>query len=302
MKKIVLASLLTLSLLVVAACGGGGSAAGGEVFEFGAQTYTDPKIAAQLVKIMIEEHTDHEVNITEDIQASPQILASLDRQEFDFALLFSGEVYNNYFDDVEYTTDPEQTIANAQEFFNPAYELTWFDSLGYANEYAIAVQEGFAEENDITVVSDLEQFADNVVVGTDTTWVERDNDGYRGFQEAYGFSFGDVRGMEISLMYEAIARDEVDVVTAYTVDPQIIEYDLRLLEDDVQFFPPYDASLVALNDVLEEYPEVNDIFEELVGAVSTEQMSAMIREVDFEGRSTADVAREFLEEQGFLTE
>ncbi|MBM7540054.1 glycine betaine ABC transporter substrate-binding protein [Amphibacillus cookii] len=300
MKKMITASLLTFTLIFVAACGGGGSADGGETFEYGAQSYTDPKIAGQIVKILVEEKTDHEVNITEDIQASPQILASIDREEFDFAMLYSGEVYNNHFDEVEYSTDPQETIENAQELFGPEYDMTWFDTIGFTNEYAVAIQGGFADENNITNISDLEPFADDLRLGTDTTWVERDNDGYRGFQEAYGFGFGDVRGMEVSLMYEGIAGDELDVVTAYTVDPQIIEYDLRLLEDDMQFFPPYDASLVARNEVLDDYPEVNEIFEDLVGAVSTEQMSELIRQVDMMGRSTEEVAREFLEEEGFL--
>ncbi|WP_440896029.1 glycine betaine ABC transporter substrate-binding protein [Amphibacillus sp. Q70] len=301
MKKLIFTSLLVFSLLIITACGGG-SSAGGEVFEFGAQTYTDPKIAGQLVKILVEENTDHEVSITEDIQASPQVIASLDRGEFDFALLYSGEIYNNYFDDIEYTTDPQETIEIAQQSFDEAYDITWFDTIGFTNEYAFAIHEDFAEENNITNVSDLESYADSLILGTDTTWLERDNDGYRAFIETYGFEFGDTRGMEVSLMYEAIARDEVDLVMAYTVDPQIPEYNLRTLEDDEQFFPPFDASLVGRNETLEEYPEVNQIFEDLVETVETEQMSEMIRQVDFEGRSTEEVAREFLIEEGLLDE
>lgn len=300
MKKKLLAVLLAMTVLFIAACGGDESADGGEVFEFGAQSYTDPKIAAQMVKILVEENTDHEVNITEDIQASPQILASIEREEFDFAMLYSGEVYNNHFDDVDYSTNSEQTIQNAQDLFGPEYDMTWFDTIGFKNEYAIAIRGDFAEENDITTISDLEAHADDLTLGTDTTWVERDNDGYRGFQERYGFEFGDVRGMEVSLMYTGIANSELDVVTAYTVDPQIAEYDLRILEDDQEFFPPYDASLVARNEVLENYPEVEEIFLELVGTVSTEEMSELIRQVDLEERSTEEVAREFLEAEGLL--
>lgn len=178
--------------------------------------------------------------------------------------------------------------------------MIWYDTIGFTNEYAIAIQGQFADEHNITKVSELEEFADDLRLGTDTTWVERDNDGYRGFQAAYGFEFGDVRSMEVSLMYEAISSDELDVVTAYTVDPQIIEYDLRILEDDVQFFPPYDASLVARNEIVDNYPEVSDILDSLVGLVSTEQMSELIRQVDIVGRSTEEVAVEFLQEQGLL--
>lgn len=302
MKKLLFASLLTFVLLITAACGNEGSADGGDVLEFGTQTYTDPKIVAEMVKALVEDQTDHEVNITEDIQASPQILASIDRDEFDFALLYSGEVYNNHFpeDEVDYSTDSQETIEQAQKLFGPEYDMTWYDTIGFTNEYAIAIQGQFAEENNITKISQLEAFADDLRLGTDTTWVERDNDGYRGFQAAYGFEFGDVRGMEVSLMYQGIANDELDVVTAYTVDPQIIEYDLVVLEDDVQFFPPYDASLVARNEIIDNYPEVSDILDSLVDSVSTEQMTELIRQVDIVGRSPEEVAVEYLTEQGFL--
>ncbi len=300
MKKKLLLALLTSAMLLLAACGGDQSADGGKVFEFGAQSYTDPKIAAQIVKILVEENTDHEVNITEDIQASPQILASIEREEFDFAMLYSGEVYNNHFDDVEYSTNSEQTIENAQNLFGEAYDITWFDSIGFKNEYAIAIQGQLQDSEGIENISDLEPLAEDLRLGTDTSWVERDNDGYRGFQAAYGFEFGDVRAMEVSLMYEGIKNDELDVVTAYTVDPQIAEYDLRILADDGEFFPPYDASLVARNEVLDNYPEVKEIFDNLVGTVSTEQMSQLILEVDLNGRSTEEVAREFLENEGLL--
>lgn len=300
MKKKLLLALLTTAMLLLAACGGEQSADGGEVFEFGTQSYTDPKVAAQMVKILVEENTDHEVNITEDIQASPQILASIDREEFDFALFYSGEVYNNHFDDVEYSTNSAQTIENAQKYFGEAYDMTWFDSIGFKNEYAIAIQGELQDSEGIETISDLEPLASDLRLGTDTSWVERDNDGYRGFQEAYGFEFGDVRAMEVSLMYEGIKNDELDVVTAYTVDPQIAEYDLRILEDDAEFFPPYDASLVARNEVLDNYPEVKEIFDNLVGKVSTEQMSQLILEVDLNGRPAEEVAREFLENEGLL--
>lgn len=300
MKKKLLLALLTSAMLLLAACGGEQSADGGEVFEFGAQSYTDPKIAAQMVKILVEENTDHEVNITEDIQASPQILASIDREEFDFAMLYSGEVYNNHFDDIEYSTNSEKTIENAQNLFGEEYDITWFDSIGFKNEYAIAIQGQLQDNEGIETISDLEPLAGDLRLGTDTSWVERDNDGYRGFQDAYGFEFGDVRAMEVSLMYEGIKNDELDVVTAYTVDPQIAEYDLRILEDDAEFFPPYDASLVARNEVLNNYPEVKEIFDNLVGTVSTEQMSQLILEVDLNGRPTEEVAREFLENEGLL--
>ncbi|MCJ7690044.1 MAG: osmoprotectant ABC transporter substrate-binding protein, partial [Clostridiaceae bacterium] len=158
----------------------------------------------------------------------------------------------------------------------------------------------FAEKNKINNMTDLGKYADKLTLGTESTWVERPNDGYKGYQEAYGYKFGDVSGMAMALMYKGIANGELDVVTAYTVDPQILEYDLKLLKDDKAFFPPYDASLVARNEVLEKYPEVGEILDSIVGLISTDEMTVLMREVNIKGRNTEEVAKEFLQKKNLI--
>lgn len=298
LKHLLLGSVVLL-LLIAAGCGNK-SAAGGEIFTAASAKNTDSKINVRMVKFLVEDQTDHEVEITEDLPASPQIFAGLERDEFDFASLFSGEVYNNYFDEVEYSTDPEETLEQAQAYFGEEYDIKWYDPLGFINNYSIAIKQDFAEENNIETVSELGEYADLMELGTDNAWIERDNDGYKEFQETYGYQFKDARGMDASLMYKGIENNDLDVATAYTVDPQLKEYDLKVLEDDKQFFPPYEASIIATNSVLEEYPEVDEVVESLVNVVSTEEMTDLIYQVDIEGQSIDDVTKQFLEEKGML--
>lgn len=298
--KYLLMGGIVLLLLVVAGCGEKSAADGGEVFTAASAKNTDSKINIRMVKFLVEDQTAHEVEITEDLPASPQIFAGLEREEFDFASLFSGEVYNNYFDEVVYSTDPDETLKQAQKFFGEEYDIKWYDPLGYINNYSIAIKKDFAEENKIETASELGDYADSLELGTDNAWVERDNDGYKGFQETYGYKFRDARGMEAALMYKGIENGDLDVVTAYTVDPQLKEYDLKVLEDDKQFFPPYEASIVAGNSVLKDYPKIDDIIESLDGLVSTEEMTDLIYQVDIEGKSIDDVTKQFLNEKGML--
>lgn len=302
MKKLFIGSVLLALVFVLAACGGGKSAAGGEIFTYGAQTYSDPKIMGDMVKLLVEDQTDHEVEIKSDIQASPQILGALDQGDLDFATLYTGEVYNNHFDDdqVEFTTDPVKTLEQAQELFGEKYDMKWYDPIGFTNQYSITIDKDFAEENGIETMSDLASFAPGMKMGADSAWKERANDGYRDFQETYGYEFESVAGMEISLMYEGIASGDLDVITAYTVDPHILENNLVTLEDDMNFFAPYQGSLVAKNEILDEYPEVAEILDSLVNQVSTEDMTELIREVDINQRDINEVAKEYLVENGML--
>lgn len=304
MRKLLIATSALALLFVLTACGGKDkeTTAGGTYFEMGTQDYTDPKIIAYMVKELVEDQTDHEVNITENIQASPLIITAMDKGDFDLATLYSGEVYNNHFDDdkVEYTTDADKTLAQAQKLFNEKFDLKWFDSLGFENKYTIAITEDLAKEKNIKTMSDLGEFAQDLTIGTDSAWIERGDDGYRAFQEHYGYSFKKALGMEISLMYEGLKTGELDAITAYSVDPEIKELNLKVLEDDKGFFPPSTASLVARNDKLKEYPELEDIINSMTDLINEEEMTQLIYEVDIEKKEPKDVAKNFLVEKGLL--
>ncbi|MCP8618140.1 glycine betaine ABC transporter substrate-binding protein [Salirhabdus salicampi] len=301
MKKLLLAVMATTTLLFAAACGSNGD---GEIteLEIGTQTYTDPKIMAHMVEALVEDRTDIEVSIKKDISASPQIISAMDQGELHIATLYSGEVYNNHFDDdeLEFTTDPEVTLDQAQRLFAEHFDFTWHDSLGFQNKYTVTIDGEFAAANNIEKISDLVPHADQLRFGTDGSWLERPNDGYRAFKEHYGFEFKDARGLQIELMYEGVENNELDVITAYSVDPQILELGLKVLEDDKNFFPPYTASLVARNDVLEEVPEVAEAIDSLTGQIDEQTMTQLIYEVDINKRDEQEVAVEFLKEIGLL--
>jgi osmoprotectant transport system substrate-binding protein len=298
MKKLLMVSMTAVMMLFTAACGNSDS----KEINIGTQTYADPKLVAHMVEALVEQNTDFEVNITKDISASPQIITAMEQGELDIATLYSGEVYNNHFDDekVEFTTDPEKTLNQAQKLFAEKFNLKWHDSLGFQNKYTITIDRDFAKKNNIETISDLEPYSDQLRFGTDGSWLERPNDGYRAFQDHYGFEFKDARGLQIELMYEGVENDELDVITAYSVDPQIIELGLKVLEDDKSFFPPYTASLVATNEVLNENPEVAEVINSLTGKIDEETMTQLIYEVDINEREEKEVAVEFLKEIGLL--
>src|SRR5699024_3413723 len=96
------------------------------------------------------------------------------------------------------------------------------------------------------------------------------------------------------LVYKAVASDKMDVVLAYTTDGRIKAYDLKVLEDDKKFFPPYDASPVVSKELLERHPELTDVFNKLEDTISTEMMQELNYEVDVKSTEPATVAREFL--------
>ncbi|MGK7371180.1 MAG: glycine betaine ABC transporter substrate-binding protein, partial [Candidatus Halalkalibacterium sp. M3_1C_030] len=124
---------------------------------------------------------------------------------------------------------------------------------------------------------------------------------YRGLEDYYGFDIPTVE-MNASLMYEALANKRVDVIVGYSTDGRIKAFDLKVLEDDQRYFPPYDCAPLVSNTALEQYPQLRGIINKLEGAISTQKMIELNNRVDFGGEEEAKVAKDFLEEQGFRTD
>lgn len=140
---------------------------------------------------------------------------------------------------------------------------------------------------------------DEFTAGFNAEFMERE-DGYPGLQKTYEFSMNAVE-MEIGLMYEALRSKKVDVISGFSTDGRIAAYDLRVLDDNKNYFPPYYAAPLAREDILIEFPVLRKIFEKIAGQITEEDMMQMNYEVDREKRSPSSVAREYLSDIGFST-
>lgn len=198
--------------------------------------------------------------------------------------------------------DPKEALELTQKGFEERFDTKFFDSYGFANSYSFMVTRDTAEKYDLTTISDLEEYKDELRLGVDSSWMNRKGDGYPGFIEEYGFRFDSVSPMQIGLVYDALNAESIDVALGYTTDGRIAAYDLVVLEDDRQFFPPYDASPLATNALLETHPVVERALDKLVGKVSTETMQQLNYRADGEGIEPAVVAEEFLEEHNYFDE
>jgi len=128
-------------------------------------------------------------------------------------------------------------------------------------------------------------------------------DGYQGLKEHYGFAFpSEPMQMDPGLMYRAIADGAVDVIDGFATDGRIPAYNLMILEDDKGFFPPYYAAPLVRNETLNQYPEIEEILNNIAGEISDETMQKLNYEVDENGRKAYNVAWGFLVSRSFIKE
>ncbi|HHX36485.1 MAG TPA: osmoprotectant ABC transporter substrate-binding protein [Clostridiaceae bacterium] len=200
----------------------------------------------------------------------------------------------------ESETDPEVAMRKVQQGYVELFDSKWYDSYGFENTYAFMITEETAQKYNIRTVSDLEPHADQFDAGVDTSWLDREGDGYNDFLRVYGFDFKNVMPMEIGLVYNALSVGEMDVVLGYTTDGRVDSYNLVVLEDDRQLFPAYDACPVVTHQALEEHPELDGVINRLIGQIDTSMMQALNRSSDEDLIEPHLVAQQFLEEHNYF--
>lgn len=303
MKKRKTGALALASTAILSACtlpglGSGGVDEGG--IQIATQSGTEMIILGYIVEGMVEHYMDVDAEIIQNLGSSTMVNQALVGGDANIAGgRYTGTVITGELG-MDATTDPEEAQQLAIDGFAEQYEQKWYESYGFENTYAFMVTQEVAEEYGLETVSDLEEVADELTAGIDDSWMEREGDGYNAFVDHYGFEFGNANSMQIGLVYGAVQSGDVDIVLGYSTDGRIASYELVVLEDDQDFFPPYDAAPSATFEVLEEYEELDDVLLKLEGIIDEDTMQELNYVADDYLLEPATVAREFLEANNYF--
>ena len=160
--------------------------------------------------------------------------------------------------------------------------------LGFNNTYALAMTRAKAESLGIHRISDLfKPAAGGLVLGLSHEFLQR-ADGWPALRKAYGERRSEPIGLDHGLAYDAVAAGRVDVIDVYSTDAKLGRLGLTVLDDDLGFFPKYDAVVLMRADV-DATPLAR-----LAGSIDAATMIAMNGEVELDGRSFAETAKKFL--------
>jgi osmoprotectant transport system permease protein len=189
----------------------------------------------------------------------------------------------------EYTGTIEQAILRSSDRLSleeiaqrlSILNLKMSPSLGFDNSYSLALKRDDYERLGIKTISDLKNHQD-LRLGLSHEFIRRD-DGLRGLERFYGFSFSNVTAMEHSLAYDALVANRIDIVVVYSTDAKIKTFDLVLLEDDREFFPRYESVLLYSPEIPQQYPVFwIKLEEQLFGKINEETMRELnsLAEID----------------------
>ncbi len=258
---------------------------------------TEQYVLGEMLDILIEQETDLNVELTQGVGGgTSNIEPAMESGEFDLYPEYTGTAWNAVLKkDSVYTEDQFEELQSAYEEMG----MTWTCLYGFENTYGLAVRKEIADQYGIETYSDLRAIASSLTFGAEYDFYERE-DGYDALCNTYGFRFGRTMDLDIGLKYQALAEKQIDVMVVFTTDGQLSTADAVVLRDDLDFFPSYLCGNVVRTEVLEQYPELQEVFDQLTGQIQNEDMVEMNYEVEVEGKEPRDVAEAFLAERGLI--
>jgi glycine betaine/choline ABC-type transport system substrate-binding protein len=271
---------------------------GHKVVRIGTKNFTEQLILGEMMAQVIEAKTDLNVERRFNLGGTMICHGALVNGEIDLYAEYTGTGLTAILKHAV-ITDPEKALYYVTKAYHERFDLQWLKPFGFNNTYAITIRSSDAAQNGWNTISDLKASANDLLAGFTAEFAERP-DGYPGLRQTYNLQFGDVRDFDPALMYEAIRNNEVDVICAFATDGRIAAYNLKPLEDDRNFFPPYHAAPVIREEILKAHPGLENALSLFGGLIDDATMQRLNFEVDGKKRETAKVVEEFLRAKGIL--
>ncbi|MGI6175327.1 MAG: glycine betaine ABC transporter substrate-binding protein [Christensenellales bacterium] len=307
MKKI-LAVVISLVLAVglLAGCGGNGGDEGKPIVIYDGQ-FSEMQIIHQMVKMLVEEHTGAAVEIRDEMSPVNNYRDLIKGGGSDLMNSYDGTLLTTYLKvDVSDVPDGKTLYEYANELALEKDKVRLLEPLGHENTYAVGITNELADQHGIDTISDLVAMAPELVFGAEHEFFSEEGSmKYGPFAKFYGLEFKEAKAIEMALKYSAMESGNIDVTIVYSTDGMNKKVGLKVLQDDQRFFPEYNDALLVRDDLFERYketaPNLEEVLNMLAGQFTNESMTDLTYQVDVDGRTPEEVAKDFLTEKGLIS-
>lgn len=289
-KRTKITIVLTLALVAILFFTG---CAKNDSITIGSKDFGENIVIAEMLSQLVETHTDLKVNRKLNLGGTFVNFNAIKNNQIDLYPEYTGTGLTAHLK-MDVVNDPDESYGIVSDEFVKQWDIVWLEPFGFNNTYTLAVTPEVYEKYGVETYSDLIPYAGELVFGAEHEFFDR-QDGFDGLVEMYGLSFkGEPMKLNASLKYQAIGRGDMDVTDAFATDGPIKQYSLKILEDDLGFFPPYHAAPIVRKEVLDKHPELKSVLNMLAGKLDDATMTELNYLVDVEGKAVEQVAKEFL--------
>ncbi|WP_027633198.1 glycine betaine ABC transporter substrate-binding protein [Clostridium hydrogeniformans] len=264
----------------------------------GSKSDSEQRILGNMLSDLIEDRTDINVQRKIGLGGSNVTFSAINNGEIDGFVEYTGTSLVNILK-MDVIKDKDKAYDVVKKEYRDRFNIEYLKPLGFNNTYTLAVKKDIASKYNLETFSDLAKVSDKLRLGTTIEFSNRE-DGFIGLARDYNMKFKSLDAIDGGLRYTSINNGKSDVIDAFSTEGLLKAFDLKVLEDDKGFFPPYSAVPIFRKEVLEKYPEVEDIMNELEDKIDEETMRELNYKVDKLGEDPANVAKSFLKGRGFI--
>ncbi len=257
----------------------------------GSKDFTENLVIAEIYALALEDN-GYTVERVSNISSS-LIHNSIVNDEIDLYPEYTGTgLLSVLGEDME--TDPEKVYKTVKKEYEEQFNLTWLDYASANDSQGLVIRTEVANSLNIKTISDLQAHASELRFASQGEFDERE-DSLPGLEKTYGtFNWQSSKAYDNSLKYSVLENDEADVTPAYTTEGQLVNTDeFTLLEDDKQFWPPYNLAPVVRDNILDDNPDIKTILNNISAKLDTETVTELNAKVDVDGQEYTDVAKEY---------
>ena len=278
-------------------CAGIAQAAEKPLIRIGARVFTEQTLLAEITSQYLNSK-GYNAQVTGGLGSSLARSAQ-ESGQLDMVWEYTGVslvAYNHITDKL----DSQQSYDRVKEL-DAKKGLIWLHPSKFSNTYALALPQKVAEAfPQINTVSDLnkalrEPQNKEALVALDTEFANR-SDGLLGMVKLYDMDLTrrNIRQMDAGLVYTALKNGQVFAGLVYTTDGRLSAFNLKLLDDDLHYFPDYTAAPVVSKAYLDAHPDLEGLLKPLADLFDDETMRQLNARVDVDHESPSKVAADFL--------
>jgi osmoprotectant transport system permease protein len=254
----------------------------------GSADYTEQHVLAEVLRGTLGDAgfaVDQRKGMGETIE-----FASLCAGQIDCYVDYTGNIWTTLMKRPE-PADRATTLREVEAYLRDKHGVVCLGPLGFENAYALAMRRADAERLGVRQLGDLARHAPKMRIAGDLQFFHRPE--WQRVRASYRLSFAEVRPVDPTLMYPAVQRGTVDVICAYTSDGRVPAFDLVVLDDPKQAFPPYDAVLL-LSPRAASRGDLQAALRPLLGSIDLDLMRRANGAVDIDGRRPRQAGAELL--------
>lgn len=271
----------------------------GDVIRIGTKLDSEGSLLGAMLYYLVRDQTQLVAEPKLKLGNTQILFEAIKKGEIDVCVDYTGTMLMSGLGEENSYTTSEEVYNRVKKVYADELGLSVLKPFGMNNTYAIGIRKETQRKYNLHTLADLKGVSDQLIAGTTIEFANR-SDGLVGLQNQYHLNFKAIKPVDGSLRYTAIASKETDLIDAYATDAMIQQFDLVLLKDTDEFFPPYYGVPIIRTEVLEKYPELEKTLNTLAGLLTDDVMRKLNYKVDVEKKDVMQVAYEFLVEEGYI--